>query len=691
MMTKTLGFMAAALLLAQVVYGGGNFTVNTESDTHDANPGNGVAADANGLTSLRAAIEEADALGGSSTINLRPGTYNLSNGDLLVGTLQNTTIYLHGTGTAASAVIHQNTAGDMIFNVDPNVVPNIVFTADNVTVTGGSENELDPNGFGGNGGAILAGGSTTATGNFLTLSNVVFSGNYCSPSANAGASGGAIDMTGGGSLSVYNCTFIDNSASKFSGTGYGGAIYFDAGFAPGNVTIQNSIFANNSARNGQAGAIYLAGGVNNTYTLAGNTFTGNTAGAAAQGGAIFLSTGSLTANFNRFTGNVAGTGSGLYMSAGTSPYRSADVRNNWWGANGGPAGGLGADSVSPATNSAAPPGNGQISFDPWIILKSTASPNPILVGHSATVTASFLQNSAGGSLTAAQIPALLGLPVSWIDAQNGNVSGQQTSIQPNGTATAIFTAASYGTGTLEAIVDNVPSGDTSATASITIYQPPAITSANGTNFVAGMSGTFTVTDTGYPTPALKVSGALPSGVTFNPGTAILSGTPGANTGGTYPLTITATNAGGTITQSFTLTVDQAPGVNCPAGILTNATGGVCSSPSIAFAATVSGFPTPTVIYQLGSTTIISPTAFPLGTNVVNVTAMNVAGTNTCSFTVTVAPGAPPQLVIVHQGTNAVVSWPSTFPCYTLQFATALGSNIWINYSGPFVTIWAGSR
>ena len=45
------------------------------------------------------------------------------------------------------------------------------------------------------------------------------------------------------------------------------------------------------------------------------------------------------------------------------------------------------------------------------------------------------------------------------------------------------------------------------------------------------------------------------------GTATLAGTPDAGTGGTYALTITATN--GVLpdaTQSFTLTVDQAPAI-----------------------------------------------------------------------------------------------------------------------------------
>ena len=51
------------------------FTVNTTADTMDANPGDGIAADADGNTSLRAAVMEANSLAGDDTINLPAGTY----------------------------------------------------------------------------------------------------------------------------------------------------------------------------------------------------------------------------------------------------------------------------------------------------------------------------------------------------------------------------------------------------------------------------------------------------------------------------------------------------------------------------------------------------------------------------------------------------------------------------------------
>ncbi len=87
---------------------------------------------------------------------------------------------------------------------------------------------------------------------------------------------------------------------------------------------------------------------------------------------------------------------------------------------------------------------------------------------------------------------------------------------------------------------------------------------NSTTFTVGTAGSFTVTATGTPTPTLTETGALPSGVTFvnnGNGTATLSGTPAAGTGGSYAITITANNGVGTpATQSLTLTVNQAPAI-----------------------------------------------------------------------------------------------------------------------------------
>ena len=60
-------------------------------------------------------------------------------------------------------------------------------------------------------------------------------------------------------------------------------------------------------------------------------------------------------------------------------------------------------------------------------------------------------------------------------------------------------------------------------------------------FTAALSGTFTVTATGLPVPSLSETGTLPTGVTFNASTGVLSGTPAAGTDGVYPITFGAQN------------------------------------------------------------------------------------------------------------------------------------------------------
>ncbi len=97
-------------------------------------------------------------------------------------------------------------------------------------------------------------------------------------------------------------------------------------------------------------------------------------------------------------------------------------------------------------------------------------------------------------------------------------------------------------------------------ATFTTLVPPQITSGSSAAFTIGGPGSFTVTATGTPQPALTKTGALPAGVTFTDngnGTATIGGTAASGTAGTYPLTITANGALPNATQTFTLTVNKA--------------------------------------------------------------------------------------------------------------------------------------
>jgi CSLREA domain-containing protein len=90
------------------------FVVNSLADTHDAHPGDGIAADAWGQTSLRAAIEEANAWPGLDTIDLPPGVITLaeSNGPLSVSD----DLIIRGVGNASEI---DGSVFDSVFLVDP--------------------------------------------------------------------------------------------------------------------------------------------------------------------------------------------------------------------------------------------------------------------------------------------------------------------------------------------------------------------------------------------------------------------------------------------------------------------------------------------------------------------------------------------------------------------------------------------
>lgn len=97
-------------------------------------------------------------------------------------------------------------------------------------------------------------------------------------------------------------------------------------------------------------------------------------------------------------------------------------------------------------------------------------------------------------------------------------------------------------------------GTDTQTFNINVDEAPVITSADNTTVAVGAALSFQVTSTGFPAPNYSITGALPAGVTFHPGTGVLSGTPRAGTAGTYLVTITAKNSTSTVSQSFTLTV-----------------------------------------------------------------------------------------------------------------------------------------
>jgi Legume lectin domain/Protein of unknown function (DUF1573) len=148
-----------------------------------------------------------------------------------------------------------------------------------------------------------------------------------------------------------------------------------------------------------------------------------------------------------------------------------------------------------------------------------------------------------------------GTPSASIMASGALPGGVSFTNNGNGTATLAGTPNPATGGVYNLVFTATNSiGNATQAFTLTVNQPPVITSANNVNFPLGVFSSFTITSTGFPAAAISESGALPNGVGFannGNGTGTLSGTPTVT--GTFNLTLSASNVAGTATQAFTLT------------------------------------------------------------------------------------------------------------------------------------------
>jgi len=238
-------------------------------------------------------------------------------------------------------------------------------------------------------------------------------------------------------------------------------------------------------------------------------------------------------------------------------------------------------------------------------------------------------------------------------------------------------------------------------------QAPGITSADYTTFKVGIPGSFTVTTCGDPTPSLSESGPLPSGVSFTDngnGTASLSGTPEAGSGGVYKFTIIASNGvGSNATQTFTLTVDEPPGISSPdsatfvvgtAEAFTISSGGYPPATSLSESG---GLPSGVSFTDKGNGTGTlsgTPAAGSGGVYDFTITASNTAGSTTQRFTLTVnqAPaigsGTAASFAVGTMGSFTVTS--SGFPTSGLSESGALPSGMSFQDNGDGTATLSGT-
>ncbi|NKI36337.1 choice-of-anchor D domain-containing protein [Wenzhouxiangella sp. XN79A] len=230
--------------LERILVASGDITVDPlQADSNDAQGGDGFCEDEEGRCTLRAAIEEANGLGGSRTIAVPDGLFRLELGAVPV----TGDITLIGVGVGLSEIVAEGP--QRLFEV----APGGRLTLLGLTLSGDEY-------VGGVAGLVRNDGDLVIEDTLLQNGDAT--------------NGGAIYSTG--TLTVRRSTFTDNVASV--GGASGGAI---ANFGP--AVIENSLFLANEASSG--GAITSSPSAGATLSLLHVTMTGNRA--RSIGAALF--------------------------------------------------------------------------------------------------------------------------------------------------------------------------------------------------------------------------------------------------------------------------------------------------------------------------------------------------------------------------------------------------------------------
>ena len=511
------------------------------------------------------------------------------------------------TGTAT--VTCSFTGADQTWTVPPLV------TSETITAYGaqGGHGGGSPGGLGGVAAATFSVSSGTT---FTVVAGGQGSSNGGETQVAGGFGGGGIGGRGGGGGGGGGSLVLRNTTELLIAGGGGG------GSDTASPT-SGQAGGNGGGVGGQAGTSGLAGG--------GGTQTQGGAAGAPAAGAAAGSPGIGGIGGQATHGGWIGGGGG-----GGGHFGGGGGGADFVGGAGGGGSGLEPSGVSfPGGTNA---GNGRVVITyrvPTAPAITSADASTFAVGSPGTFEITTTGYPTGPTETISDGGATLPAGVTFVDNTNGTATLSGTPAVGTGGAYPFTITASNGV---------TPAATQSFT--LTVDQAPAITSADASTFAVGSPGTFEITTTGYPTgPTETISdggATLPAGVTFvdnTNGTATLSGTPAVGTGGAYPFTITASNGvTPAATQSFTLTVDQAPAITS-ADASTFAVG----SPGT-FEITTTGYPTgPTETISDGGATLPAGVTFVDNTNgTATLSGTPAVGTGGAyPFTITASNGVTP--------------------------------------------------
>lgn len=306
-----------------------SFAVDSALDAVDAVPGDGHCATALGHCTLRAAVQETNALPGADSISVPAGNYLLSiagpgedasaTGDLDV------TDHLSIGGANVANTIIDGGHLDRVFHVDPVGAGTVEVDLSNLTVQNGSVTGVGGGGIlnvgrlvvanavvSGNTSDLAGGGISNGPGSFATVVDSMVIGN----SGGAGGSGpefccGGIAVVASSMLTVIRSTIGGNFAGGIGGAGIG---------STGTVELVDSYVVDNST-SGTAGGIGNGG----PLTLIRTSVTGNTA--ATEGGGIFTFAETVVRT-STISDNTAGTDGGGIWNASELRLEDSSITDN---------------------------------------------------------------------------------------------------------------------------------------------------------------------------------------------------------------------------------------------------------------------------------------------------------------------------------------------------------------------------
>ena len=197
---------------------------------------------------------------------------------------------------------------------------------------------------------------------------------------------------------------------------------------------------------------------------------------------------------------------------------------------------------------------GGLRPDVWIIAPAAANAwSPIITSASYAIFTTGL----AGTFTA----AASALPAARFTEAGALPAG--VTLNPDGTFSGTPAAGSGGSYPITLTADNGVAPSYSQAFTLTVTQPPTITSGSSATFMVGSYGNIPLTATGNPAPSFSIGNSPPwLGLTSNTslGQNELAATPPIGSGGVYHVELVASNSVATVRQAFTLTVDQAPAI-----------------------------------------------------------------------------------------------------------------------------------